>query len=51
MLHISVLSRLRAVRASPKHGPFVRYSWRVAERLVDDHDPGGFNQALMELGA
>lgn len=22
----------------------------MAELLVDEHDPGGFNQALMELG-
>jgi hypothetical protein len=46
----SVLSRLRAVRASPKHAPFVKFAWRTAEALVDDDDPGAFNQALMELG-
>lgn len=48
---IRVLSRLRAVHADPKQKALVDLCWSLAGGLVAPQDPGGFNQALMELGA
>ena len=44
------MSRLRAVKASPKFTPFVKYTWRAVDRLVDDAKPGAFNQVRVLLG-
>jgi A/G-specific adenine glycosylase len=47
-----VLSRLFAIDEDVKSTRGVAALWRVAEELVEDvDDPGGWNQALMELGA
>ena len=49
---IRVLSRLRAVAASPKSSALVKLSWELAAALVAEAAaPGDLNQALMELGA
>jgi A/G-specific adenine glycosylase len=50
-----VLSRLFAVEADVRGGAGLARIWRIAEELVGAptaaRDPGGWNQALMELGA
>ncbi|KAG0563419.1 hypothetical protein KC19_8G029700 [Ceratodon purpureus] len=48
---IRVLCRLRAISLNPKASTTVKLFWALASQLVDDHRPGDFNQALMELGA
>lgn len=39
-----MLSRLRAVVASPKHTALNKWSWKAAGDLVDPQRPGDFNQ-------
>src|SRR5690606_13138834 len=46
-----VLSRLRAIDTPLGQADTERRLWDEAERLVYGEDPGGLNQALMELGA
>jgi len=46
-----VLSRLFALEASVRDPRGARRLWDVATRLVPMHDPGDWNQSLMELGA
>eukprot|EP01133_Synstelium_polycarpum_P016015 gene16015-19061_t len=48
---IRVLSRLRAIGASPKLTTTSKLHWQLARDLVDPLRPGDFNQSLMELGA
>ncbi|KAG5437533.1 hypothetical protein PCANB_000961 [Pneumocystis canis] len=48
---IRVLTRLRAVGADCRKGEGKRWIWDFADQIVDDQQPGDFNQALMELGA
>ncbi|KAG5513936.1 hypothetical protein PMAC_000558 [Pneumocystis sp. 'macacae'] len=48
---IRVLTRLRAVGADCHKGEGKRWIWDSAAEIVDDQEPGDFNQALMELGA
>ena len=46
-----VLARLRHI-ADPVDDPAVEEDlWAIAEQLVPAHNPGEFNQAMMELGA
>jgi A/G-specific adenine glycosylase len=46
-----VFARIFAIRESLKSPRTQRSLWRLAEDLLPDIDAGGFNQALMELGA
>src|SRR5205814_6405367 len=46
-----VLSRLFGRADDPRRGPARRWLWRAAEALLPREHVGGFNQALMELGA
>jgi A/G-specific adenine glycosylase len=48
---IRVLSRLRAIQASPKDAAAVRLHWHLAGVLVEGEVAGEWNQAVMELGA
>lgn len=48
---IRVLSRTRAIAATPKNKLLVNLCWTLAGKLVSPLRPGDFNQALMELGA
>ncbi|KAG4305673.1 hypothetical protein PORY_001229 [Pneumocystis oryctolagi] len=48
---IRVLTRLRAVGADCHKGKGKRWVWDSASQIVDNDQPGDFNQALMELGA
>lgn len=48
---IRVLTRLRAVGADCHKGEGKRWVWDSASEIVDNQEPGDFNQALMELGA
>jgi A/G-specific adenine glycosylase len=46
-----VLCRLFGLRGDPRSQPLRRQLWELAARFVPRDDPGGFNSALMELGA
>ncbi len=46
-----VLCRLFAIEGDPSSKPIRDRLWSLAAELVPASDPGGFNQALMELGA
>ena len=46
-----VFSRLRMLRCELGSKDMETRSWALARRLVDDKEPGAFNQGLMELGA
>jgi A/G-specific adenine glycosylase len=46
-----VLARIFAVEGDVSKGAGQARVWALAEELVDDEDPGAWNQALMELGA
>lgn len=46
-----VLCRLFAIRDAPRAPATVKRLWQLAESLVPPHQPGAFNEALMELGA
>lgn len=46
-----VFARLYAIREPAASAAGKRLLWAYAERLVQGDDPGGLNQALMELGA
>src|SRR5262249_14677591 len=46
-----VLCRLLGERGEPSSGAVRRRLWAAAEALLPDRRVGGFNQALMELGA
>eukprot|EP00927_Polykrikos_kofoidii_P040667 TRINITY_DN34717_c0_g1_i1.p1 TRINITY_DN34717_c0_g1~~TRINITY_DN34717_c0_g1_i1.p1 ORF type:complete len:527 (-),score=94.40 TRINITY_DN34717_c0_g1_i1:45-1625(-) len=48
---VRVLSRLLALPGDASSTSLVQRCWALAEELVDSADPGGFNQAIMELGA
>nr|XP_043621893.1 adenine DNA glycosylase [Erigeron canadensis] len=48
---IRVIARLKTISANPKDKMTIKSIWRLAGQLVDNHRPGDFNQALMELGA
>jgi A/G-specific adenine glycosylase len=46
-----VLCRVFGVRDDPRSGPARRLLWEIAEVILPARGVGGFNQALMELGA
>ena len=46
-----VLARLLGVDDDPARGPVRKWLWQASAALVPQHDPGAFNQALMELGS
>lgn len=46
-----VLARLFAIEEDARGTKGIRLLWALAEKLVHEGDPGGWNQALMELGA
>ena len=46
-----VLCRVFGLRGDPQRAPLKARIWQLAGDLVPDDDPGGHNQALMELGA
>jgi A/G-specific adenine glycosylase len=46
-----VLTRLFAIAEPPAKPAVSRRLWEIAREMVPRDDPGGFNQALMELGA
>jgi len=46
-----VLSRLYRIDAPVNRNPVAPVFRQIADRLLDPSHPGGFNQALMELGA
>lgn len=46
-----VLARLFAVHGDIKRPATERRLWALADQLVPAHNPGEFNQAMMELGA
>ncbi|KAI3810889.1 hypothetical protein L1987_20520 [Smallanthus sonchifolius] len=48
---IRVIARLKTISANPKDKATIKNIWRLAGQLVDNHRPGDFNQAVMELGA
>jgi adenine-specific DNA glycosylase len=48
---IRVISRLVATKFMTGSKDMNKLCWTVAKDLVDEDDPGSFNQALMELGA
>jgi A/G-specific adenine glycosylase len=46
-----VLTRLHGIDGAPARPAVRRRLWDLAREMVPAADPGGFNQALMELGA
>jgi A/G-specific adenine glycosylase len=46
-----VLARLFCIDGDPREPAVSRRLWEIAGRLVPESDPGGFNAAIMELGA
>jgi A/G-specific adenine glycosylase len=46
-----VLARLFAIEEDVRAAKGIARLWALAEKLVHPEDPGGWNQALMELGA
>ncbi|RXG57266.1 Adenine DNA glycosylase [Armadillidium vulgare] len=46
-----VLSRIRAIGADISSQCVIEEMWKMSDELVDEDEPGDFNQALMELGA
>jgi A/G-specific adenine glycosylase len=48
---VRVLTRFIGMRGDPKSAANQTALWELAEELLPEQDPGGFNQALMELGA
>ncbi len=46
-----VLTRLHGIAEPPAKPAVQRRLWDLARDMVPEDDPGGFNQALMELGA
>jgi len=46
-----VLTRLHGIAEPPSRPAVHRRLWDIARGMVPADDPGGFNQALMELGA
>ena len=46
-----VLARVFAIEEDIRGGAGLARIWSIADGLVSDRDPGGWNQALMELGA
>lgn len=48
---VRVLSRILALKGHAKSPALQKQIWAAAEALVDEKNPGDFNQALMELGA
>ncbi len=48
---VRVLSRVFGIDGDPDRGAARAMFWSIAERMVDEGDPGTINQAMMELGA
>lgn len=46
-----VMARLRALTTEIGNSYMDKMCWKLCRALVDPEDPGGFNQALMDLGA
>lgn len=46
-----VLARIYGVEEPAGHGPYLQRIRSLAEDLIPEKDPAGFNQAMMDLGA